>query len=840
MFPEYVFRGTDKPVERRCSSRIDAMKTYLRQILNAALSVALLGCLSAPADAQEAKKEDVVVWGISYSPDSKGTEAMVAEFQRRHPEYNVRVLSMGAGKMDPTKLMTSIVGNVAPDVIYQDRFTIGDWASRGAFLPLDDFLKNDPDPTKPTPSQYYPAAWEEASFDKKVYAIPSVADDRVLYWNKGIFRENADKLRAAGLDPDRPPKNWSELLAYSKVLTVFNADGTLKRAGYLPNFGNAWLYLYAYQMNASFMSADGKKCTLDTPASEKALQFMVDGYDIVGGYEKAKAFETGFLGKENDAFLIGKVAMKVDGDWILADLARYGQNVELATAPAPIPDDRLAGTGDFKGIAEKDKYITWIGGFSYAIPKGARNSKGGWEFIKFVCSLEGRMIESRVQKTWESGKGRFFIPRISAHIETNKQDYIEFKPPIPKFAVALKSHIDMMDGARIRPVTFVGQRLWDEHVRAIDNACYKKASPADALKQGQAMVQGEIDAVLEKNNYPEVNLNIPMAAGGVLLLIAGVAMVVGFRRQRMGNLTRQEAKWAYWLISPWVFGFLLFTVGPMLASLFFSFTQYNVLQEARWVGIKNYVDMATTDRELVEKAFTNAIYLAGVGVPLGLITGLSVAMLLNTATRGIKVYRTVFYMPAIVPTIAAAVLWQWLLYADPNRGLINGLWRDTIGVWLHLPAPSWINSEAWSKPALILMGIWGAGSGMILWLAGLKGISNTLYEAAQIDGANPTRQFWSITFPQLSPIVFFNLVMGFIGAMQEFDRVWVLKPSSEGPVGPGDSMLTPVVYLFRNGFGYFKMGFASALAWTIFFVILALTLIQFRLQKSWVHYEAEA
>ena len=183
------------------------------------------------------------------------------------------------------------------------------------------------------------------------------------------------------------------------------------------------------------------------------------------------------------------------------------------------------------------------------------------------------------------------------------------------------------------------------------------------------------------------------------------------------------------------------------------------------------------------------------------------------------------------------MLWTWVLTADPGKGLINSYWIDTITKWLNIPPPGWLQSADWSKPALILQGAWGAGGGMVLWLAGLKGVPTSLYEAASIDGANGNRQFWSITFPQLSPIIFFNLITGFIGSMQEFDRVYVMRPSQDGPVGPDDSMLTPTYHLFNNGFAFFKMGYASALAWLIFILVMIVTFIQWKLKDRWVHSE---
>jgi ABC-type sugar transport system permease subunit/ABC-type glycerol-3-phosphate transport system substrate-binding protein len=794
----------------------------------------LLGATTALA-----KPRDMVIWGVNLGPNSKGDEAVIREFQRRHPEMNVRVLNMGAGGMNPQKLMTAIVGNVAPDVIYQDRFTISDWASRGAFRPLDDLIARDSkrDPLCPRSDQYYPAAWAEASYQGQVYGIPYGADDRILYYNKAIFARHAADLIKAGCDPNRPPRTWTELLTYAKAITEYNPDGSLKEAGFLPNFGNTWLYLYSFETDASFISPDGRTCTLDSPESEEALNFMIKGYDQIGGYDQTQKFQSGFLNAENEAFMIGKVGMKIDGNWILDDMSRFHPEIPLGVAVPPVPDDRLLHKGRY--AKDKDTFITWIGGYCYSIPKGARNVQDGWEFVKFVTSTEGREINARAQREWDRYLGRSFIPLVMASKEANAALYRDFKPADEKFAAALKQHMDMMPVGHIRPATFVGQTLWDAQVRAFETAAYKKASPKAALQEAQAAVQSDLDAFYSKSKYPVIDLQVPLDIGMGIAAIVCIGLAVWFYRLRIGRLARHEAKWAYLFISPWVIGFIVFTVGPMLASLFFSFTSYDVLNEARWVGLKNYGDMGGADKVLVLKALFNAIYLAGIGVPLGLSTGLAIALLLNTASRGIRFYRTFFYMPAIVPTVASAVLWTWVLTADPSKGLVNAGWNKTITVWLGITPPGWLGSTDYSKAALILMGMWGAGSGMILWLAGLKGVPSTLYEAAGLDGANPRQQFWNVTFPMLSPVIFFNMVMGFIGAMQEFDRVYVMKPPSDGSTGPDDSLLTPVFHLFMNGFQYFKMGYASALAWMIFGIILLLTAFQWKMAPRWVHYEAD-
>lgn len=796
------------------------------------LATCLLTC-SWAGDA--VAKKDLVVWGESLGADSKGYEASVREFERRNPDLRIRILSMGAGEMNPQKLMTAIVGGTPPDVIRQDRFTISDWASRGAFRPLDDLLAQDKDPHAPRKENYYPAAWSEASYAGKVYGIPIGSDDRVLYYNRKVFREHAAQLRAAGLDPERPPRTWSEVLSYSKVLTTRDKDGRLDKVGFLPNYGNSWLYIYSFMNNGAFLSADGRKCTLASPENTEALQFMVDGYKLLGGYDEAEKFRATTAGGENDPFITGRIAMKIDGDWIIKDLARFGPTLDFATAPPPVPDDRYYRRGRFKG--EKDQFVTWIGGFSLAIPQGARNLDGAWRYLKFMSSPEAYAIDFQAQREWEQQRGRLLVPRVNANIAINKLNEEKFLPADPRYANAYKMHAALMTVSRIRPATPVGQVLWDEHVRCFERAARGEMSAQKSLEVSQAVVQKELDAVYSRENFPKLDMRLPAILGLFGAVIGVTLFAAWFKRQPLGRLGKLEARAGYLFLAPFLIGFLVFTIGPMIASLLFSFTDYNVLNDARWVGMKNFVELAQDEQQLLAKAFGNVLYLGGIGIPLGLCTGLAIALLLNSAVRGMRWYRTAFYLPSIVPLVASTVLWMFILDPDPLKGLMNSAWNKTIFPWFGFELPGWVAVEQWAKPSVILMGLWGAGGGMVLWLAGLKGISGTLYEAASIDGATPKQQFWKITLPQLSPIIFFNTIMGLIGAFQEFDRMYVITRGANA--GPSDSLLTPVYLLFSNGFRYFKMGYASALAWLIFGVILILTLINFKLAPKWVHYEVD-
>jgi multiple sugar transport system permease protein len=274
-----------------------------------------------------------------------------------------------------------------------------------------------------------------------------------------------------------------------------------------------------------------------------------------------------------------------------------------------------------------------------------------------------------------------------------------------------------------------------------------------------------------------------------------------------------------------------------------SFCEYDVLHPVRFVGLDNYTALPS-DR-LFWKSLVNTLWMVG-AVPLGMAVGLGVALLLNMNVRGQRFYRTIYYLPAIVPIVASSVLWIWLL--QPQFGLVNVTLQvlhvpqainaalGAVGLSGHWRAepPMWLQDPAWAKPALILMGLWGAGAGMIIWLAGLKGIPRELYEAAEIDGAGVLSRFRHITLPMLSPYIFFNLVMGVIGAFQIFTNAYIMTNGEGGPV---DATLFYVFALFNHAFRYFRMGYASALAWVLFVIILVLTMINWRLRKVWVFTE---
>jgi multiple sugar transport system permease protein len=300
------------------------------------------------------------------------------------------------------------------------------------------------------------------------------------------------------------------------------------------------------------------------------------------------------------------------------------------------------------------------------------------------------------------------------------------------------------------------------------------------------------------------------------------------RRSRWSSAAGEEARAGMLAISPWVFGFLVFTLGPILASLYFSFTRYNVVQDPRFVGLDNYRRIFTDD-PLFWKSLGNTLVYTALNVPLHVFTALGAAMLLNRAARFQGIFRTLFYLPAMTPAVATAILWLWIL--NPNDGLVNRTLR-----FLGLPAPAWTVDPFWMKPAVVIMSCWTLGGAMLIFLAGLKNIPVTLYEAAQLDGATGWQQFRYVTFPMLSSVTFFVATINLISSLQVFTQGYIMFDKDGGNQ---NAALFYIMYLFKRAFEYFQMGYASALAWMLFLVIGLLTAAQFYLSKRWVYYESE-
>ena len=865
-------------------------------------AVVLMTALWALAPRPSASRQDDAVEITFMGPsgdDWTALEDAVREFERlsrernaNDPDYPVyRVVSGQSASRnqteDPTRFLISLAGGTPPDVIFFDRFAISEWAVRGVFTQLDEWVARDQKAweawrrdggTPPWPGaveegpraegamslaavepirreDFYVPCWDEAvsrnpvTGESGLYGIPNGVDNRCLLYNKDILVRHGF---TNALGEAQPPGSWEELHAMAATMTERDDEGRIRTIGFIPNYGNSWLYLYGWQAGGKFMSADGRACTLNDDGVAYALDFMTRIYDDLGGAETVKAFESSFQGGDLDPFILGKVAMKIDGSWQLENLARYGADLDFGTAAPPLPRRELD-----KGREP----ISWCGGWSYAIPSTAREKTGAWELIRFLVSQRGLEIFLTAKKFTAESQGRVFIPRQYPIRAQNKwvfDTYVESNPVIPeRLKHATRAFNGLLPRSCYRPVTPVGQKLWNAQIWAMDDAIYHKKTAREALDYYTGIVQRDLDAVLDPVQGPRIRSWRWFIGLYVLLVVIGVVLIyrsdtAGATRRgkprrfsplglfagdedakpsvvegRKGSYFRSQWRDGVVCALPWIIGFLLFTGGPLLFSIIISFCRFDILNPAVWVGFDNYTFMFLKD-ELFWKSLYNTVFMV-IGIPIGMALGLGIAMLLNLEVRGVAVWRTFFYLPSIVPAVAASILWIWIL--NPQSGLLNGV-LEIVGLarWKM----NWLQSEDTSKWSLILMGLWSAGASMIIWLAGLKGIGKVYYEAASIDGANAWQRFTRITIPMLTPYIFFNLIMGLIGTFQIFTQAFIMTQG-----GPANSTLFYAYHLFNNAFRYLQMGYAAAMAWFLFLIVLALTAFQMKLSKKWVHYEGE-
>jgi multiple sugar transport system permease protein len=301
-------------------------------------------------------------------------------------------------------------------------------------------------------------------------------------------------------------------------------------------------------------------------------------------------------------------------------------------------------------------------------------------------------------------------------------------------------------------------------------------------------------------------------------------------RPERSALVRGEGRAARLFISPWVIGFLVFTAGPMLASLVLSFTDYQLLRTPQAVGTANYQELLEDPK--IAKALLNTFVYALIFVPTGTVVALALALMLYRVGRGAGYFRTAFYLPVMTPAVAASAM--FLLLLNGQRGLVN----QALG-WIGIQGPNWTTDPAWLKPSIAMVSLWSVGGSVVIYLAALKNVPAQLYEAAALDGAGPVTRFFRITLPMISGALFFTVITHTIAALQMFDQAYTMFYGPQQKATASEDSLVYMVYLFQNAFQFFRMGYASAMAWVLFLIILAITVVQLRLGKRYVYYESE-
>lgn len=741
----------------------------------------LLLLLSSAHAGRDESREELIFWSAFGSgPPKLAMDQFVQEFNESHQDLGqVRKFEQDYAQLEQ-KLLTAVAGNVAPDIVLFNRPNVAGYAFRGALEPWDPYLKD----LEISGEEFFDACWKEGLWEGRQYCIPMNTDVRVLFYNRRLFRE-------AGLDPDQPPRTWDELREMNRKLTVRREEGGLARVGFVPlggAYGNTYFPLYAYQMGDDLVGSDGS-LRVNGPLAQKAMQWVVDVVTEIG-LQDVMLLQTAAGNNELSLFLQERVAMSGNEGYLLSLIKKHRPDLDFGVAGLPWPAE--------------GRPATWSGGFGFVLPRGKTLTPLGKAFIQTLCS---RPIQL------EYGKISDQIPAL----KSAAQDPYFSQDPI------WRVFVEEMDVSRSLPVSPLSMKMFLDAIRATDKAVYGEATSAQALNWLQEELDQERRIIAPDEESPVLSWRtMVLLTSLILTLLVLIRFVSSVRKVRSMTLKRSEAQWAYLMSLPAFVGLAGLAWGPMFISILLSGCNYDVLNPARWIGADNYRRLLFQD-PLFPTSLLNTLVYVGLSVPLGAGLSLILALLLHQRIWLRSFWRAVFFFPSLFPVVAGSFLWLWLFNGE--YGLIN-----LILSFFGVPAIPWFSDPAWAKPAMVLMNLWGIGGAMIIFLAALQTVPRELYEVSWIDGASAFQRFRHITLPLITPSILFILIMGTIGSFQVFTQAYLMTGG-----GPLDATTFYVLYLFRQAFTYFHMGYGAAMAWVLFVMIGLLTALQFKMSKRWVN-----
>ena len=756
----------------------------------------------------------VLHWGDP--SESQIVDDLVHRFEASHPQ--VRIIRINAGSDFTNKLKTMMAGGTAPDVFYLRPDMLPQLAEDRLISPLDEYFAKEPAAWR---QDFWPILLDAMHYDPttgvlgkgNLYGLPKDFTTAVFYvncdlfdragidwrtiqkngWDWNQFSDDMRKVRSLNGTPGFEGRNifgtlfqiWPDTLR--NILWTFDGDFFQKKPDGTPDFTRLGLSDFGAQQGLQLI----RRLRIDEKTAFNATGIAKDG---------GQEFKIGNIG------CMGPV-----GQWFvpqLKDIKQFKWDV------LPVP----------KGTRQASQifYNGWT------MSSHTRHPHEAYELIRFLCGREGQVQQARAGLA---------IPALQSVARSD--DFLN-PPNIPPHDG--QQFLDAIPHARLQQLpkqTELGIIIGDDTNLAITAG---RLSTAEAAEKAQRDWTAELTKPLRTQTWPPMPWGRIISVMGVIVVAVGSILFFRAKREKLGPLDRATERSGFTFVSPWIIGFTVLTLGPMLVSLLLAFAQWSgmvPLGEARFVGLANLKQLLLYDPLFLQSLKVTA-YFVIIGVPLGQLTALLIALLMNSHVKGIAFFRTVYFVPSVISGAALAVLWLQLF--NNEYGVINHvLWP--LAKLLHTRPPNWfgydqtvnppvLDAARWAVPGFVLMGLWGVGSGMIIYLAGLKGISASLYEAARIDGAGPLRQTWNVTIPMLSPLIFYNLVMGIIGSFQVFTQAYIMTNG-----GPENTTLFYVLNLYRQAFEYHNMGYASAMAWVLFVIVLVLTLAVFRGSKKLVYYE---
>lgn len=753
------------------------------------------------------------------------------QFEAQNPGVHIELEQIPDYGVYQQKMVVEYAANAAPDVAMMDPAHFQFLAERGALLPLNQFFHDTPGFQI---SDYYPRIVAAHTLNGQLYVLPrDIAPASLIYYNKAAFK-------AAGIpQPDgswtwdfkeRPWLKDKDFLWVMDRLTQFNSDGSVKRYAYTPSDDHTFLNALAY--------GSGLRYTDDPQHPTKVLPNLngwIQAGDFLHWIEDVKHWAptqaqvtSNFQSAAYQLFVRGRSAMYQDGIWQVPQIRRDMQPGSKGFFDWDIvPFPRFVGAPVMRGPT---------GGSGYAIFSTCSHPAMAWKFLTFMAGPPGMKAMA------EAGIAQPAVRKVALSDAWIPGPNTPFEQQWPHNRIITDQEVA---NVVFDPTSPIWQDASSYLNGKLDTFFSGIISAKEAFTEGQKESQDRLDYLRHQSDLPLYQWKWGALLG--LVIVAGIGGFVYLpeRNIKYSRRQKQENRSAYKFIALWVIGMLGFTLGPMILSLLMSVTNWDMIAPARWRGWGNFQEAFTTDPRFWISIKITFIY-AAVRVPMSLVFAFFLALLLNVKVRGIPLYRAAFYIPSLASGVASSLIWMRIF--SPENGLLNSLlyshWLNGtfhIGDWLsnfvgkpHSPI-NWIGSQQTSLSAFILMSLWGVGGSTIILLAGLQGVPEMYYEAATVDGATPFRKMWTITIPLLTPALFFTVITGCIGAFQNFTDVYVV---TGGTGGPNNSTMLYMLNLYNMAFANHRFGYAAALGWMLFAIIMAVTLVQFRASK-WVYYETE-
>jgi ABC-type sugar transport system permease subunit/ABC-type glycerol-3-phosphate transport system substrate-binding protein len=755
----------------------------------------LTGTAWAGADRLTESRTHVVYWEKWTGFEKDAIQIVVDDFNRSQDRVFVDLVSVSVIRQ---KTLLATAGGNPPDLAGLPNDSVVEFADKNALTSLEDLARG----TRVTGERYVPIVWDMCNHAGHLWSVPTTPVIVALHWNKDLFEQ-------AGLDPEQPPRTIAELDQFSQKLTRRGAGNRIETMGFLPSEPGHWPEAWGYFFGGSLW--DGQHLTLDSKENVLAFEW-IRSYAEAYGPEALLTFRSSFgrWGSAQNAFISGKVAMELEGVWLANFIGMY--NPKMRWGAAPFPSAR-----------EADDPITIANSDMLVIPRGAKHPREAFEFIKYMA--EQGPIE----------KLSLLHGKTSPLAEVSDDFYARHKNPY----IRMFQRLSMSKNTIHFPYVGVWNQLTGEFSNAFDRVWLLEATPAEALHE----VQERVGTAYRRERERETQRQGETASGGLTLApavlvaaIVGVVVALGLRdraRTRAVMGTRRSARSnaslvkGLFFLSPWLGGLLVFVLYPVTSSIVYSLCDYSVLTEPRFVGLSNYQDLFA-DRVFWVALKNTAVY-AVFALPLGLVLAFLLALLLSSNVKAVGLYRTFVFLPSLTPLVASAMVWLWIF--NSQYGVLNHVLSIvTFGLVHHVP---WLKDARFAMPSLVMMSFWGVGHTVVIMLAAMQEVPTSVYEAADIDGAGFWQKVRRITVPMVSPVLYFNTILGIIGVLQVFAVPYIMTGG-----GPARATYFYSMYLYDNAFSFLRMGYACAMAWILFLVILGLTGLAVRAGRTRVHMTA--